>query len=134
MQRYTELGNGRKWPPRPPPRPRCASPTTTTALTDDVLALVVFKTGVSDPQGRLAAWTEDDDRPCSWPGVGCDARTGRVTSLSLPAASLSGRLPRALLRLDALLTLALPRNNLSKDDGDDSAFVPTYMFSQSFSR
>ncbi|KAK1632460.1 hypothetical protein QYE76_006775 [Lolium multiflorum] len=62
MQRYTELGNGRKWPPRPPPRPRCASPTTTTALTDDVLALVVFKTGIADPQGRLAAWTEDDDR------------------------------------------------------------------------
>ncbi|XP_047053570.1 probable LRR receptor-like serine/threonine-protein kinase IRK [Lolium rigidum] len=89
------------------------APTTTTALTDDVLALVVFKTGVADPQGRLAAWTEDDDRPCSWPGVGCDARTGRVTSLSLPAASLSGRLPRALLRLDALLTLSLPRNNLS---------------------
>ncbi|CAO2166844.1 unnamed protein product [Urochloa humidicola] len=90
-----------------------ATTTTTRALTDDVLALVVFKTGVSDPSGRLAAWTEDDDRPCSWPGVGCDARTGRVTSLSLPAASLSGRLPRALLRLDALLSLSLPRNNLS---------------------
>ncbi|CAM0883055.1 unnamed protein product [Alopecurus aequalis] len=90
-----------------------ATATTTTALTDDVLALVVFKTGVADPLGRLAAWTEDDDRPCSWPGVGCDSRTGRVTSLSLPAASLSGRLPRALLRLDALQTLSLPRNNLS---------------------
>jgi len=62
--------------------------TTTSALTDDVLALVVFKTDVSDPSGRLATWTEDDDRPCSWPAVGCDARTGRVTSLSLPAASL----------------------------------------------
>ncbi|KQK10357.1 probable LRR receptor-like serine/threonine-protein kinase IRK [Brachypodium distachyon] len=86
---------------------------TTAALTDDVLALVVFKTGVADPLGRLAAWTEDDDRPCSWPGVGCDARTGRVTSLSLAAESLSGRLPRALLRLDALLTLSLPGNNLS---------------------
>ncbi|VAH81250.1 unnamed protein product [Triticum turgidum subsp. durum] len=90
-----------------------ATATTTTALTDDVLALVVFKTGVADPLGRLARWTEDDDRPCSWPGVGCDARAGRVTSLSLPAASLSGRLPRALLRLDALLSLSLPRNNLS---------------------
>lgn len=90
-----------------------ATAPTAAALTDDVLALVVFKTGVADPLGRLAAWTEDDDRPCSWPGVGCDARTGRVASLSLPAASLSGRLPRALLRLDALLTLSLPRNNLS---------------------
>ncbi|KAK3165810.1 hypothetical protein QOZ80_1AG0038090 [Eleusine coracana subsp. coracana] len=85
----------------------------TSALTDDVLALVVFKTGVSDPSGRLAAWTEDDDRPCAWPGVGCDPRTGRVTSLSLPDSSLSGRLPRALLRLDALASLSLPRNNLS---------------------
>uniref|UniRef100_A0ACD5VVQ7 Uncharacterized protein n=1 Tax=Avena sativa TaxID=4498 RepID=A0ACD5VVQ7_AVESA len=90
-----------------------AAAPTTAALTDDVLALVVFKTGVADPLGRLAAWTEDDDRPCSWPGVGCDKRTGRVNSLALPAASLSGRLPRALLRLDALLSLSLPRNNLS---------------------
>ncbi|BAB85306.1 putative receptor-like protein kinase [Oryza sativa Japonica Group] len=90
-----------------------AAATAATALTDDVLALVVFKTGVADPMGRLAAWTEDDDRPCSWPGVGCDARAGRVTSLSLPGASLSGRLPRALLRLDALASLSLPRNNLS---------------------
>ncbi|KAL5230115.1 hypothetical protein ABZP36_028891 [Zizania latifolia] len=84
------------------------------AVNDDVLALVVFKSGVSDPMGRLAPWSEDADRPCAWPGVSCDARTGRVDALALPAAELSGRLPRsALLRLDALLSLLLPSNNLS---------------------
>ncbi|KAG8085928.1 hypothetical protein GUJ93_ZPchr0010g10086 [Zizania palustris] len=84
------------------------------AVNDDVLALVVFKSGVSDPMGRLAPWSEDADRACAWPGVSCDARTGRVDALALPAAGLSGRLPRsALLRLDALLSLLLPSNNLS---------------------
>ncbi|KAL5202580.1 hypothetical protein ABZP36_013532 [Zizania latifolia] len=84
------------------------------AVNDDVLALVVFKSGVSDPTGRLAPWSEDVDRACAWPGVSCDARTGRVDALELPAAELSGRLPRsALLRLDALLSLALPGNNIS---------------------
>ncbi|KAG8068317.1 hypothetical protein GUJ93_ZPchr0005g16085 [Zizania palustris] len=84
------------------------------AVNDDVLALVVFKSGVSDPTGRLAPWSEDVDRACAWPSISCDARTGRVDALELPAAELSGRLPRsALLRLDALLSLALPGNNLS---------------------
>uniref|UniRef100_A0A0D9WHQ5 Protein kinase domain-containing protein n=1 Tax=Leersia perrieri TaxID=77586 RepID=A0A0D9WHQ5_9ORYZ len=84
------------------------------AVNDDVLALVVFKSGVTDPTGRLAPWSEDADRACAWPGVSCDARTGRVDALALPAAGLSGRLPRsALLRLDALLSLALPGNALS---------------------
>ncbi|KAJ1263430.1 hypothetical protein BS78_09G184000 [Paspalum vaginatum] len=83
-------------------------------VSDDVLALVVLKSGLSDPAGRLALWSEDADRACVWPGVSCDPRTGRVSGLELPAASLAGRLPRsALLRLDALLSLALPRNRLS---------------------
>lgn len=91
-----------------------AAATAATALTDDVLALVVFKSGVSDPGGVLAAWSEDADRACAWPGVSCDARAGRVDAVALPSAGLSGRLPRsALLRLDALLSLALPGNNLS---------------------
>nr|CAB3461178.1 unnamed protein product [Digitaria exilis] len=83
-------------------------------VSDDVLALVVLKSGLSDPAGRLAPWSEDADRACTWPGVTCDARTGRVAALELPAASLAGRLPRsALLRLDALLSFALPGNRLS---------------------
>ncbi|KAL6841416.1 hypothetical protein ACP4OV_028934 [Aristida adscensionis] len=82
------------------------------AVNDDVLALVVLKSGLSDPAGRLAPWSEDADRACAWPGVSCGG--GRVTAVDLPSASLSGRLPRsALLRLDALLELALPGNNLS---------------------
>ncbi|KAL6620424.1 hypothetical protein ACP70R_035563 [Stipagrostis hirtigluma subsp. patula] len=91
-----------------------AAATAAAAVSDDVLALVVLKSGLSDPTGRLAPWSEDADRACAWPGVSCDARAGRVSALDLPSASLSGRLPRsALLRLDALLSLALPGNNLS---------------------
>ncbi|CAO2040518.1 unnamed protein product [Urochloa humidicola] len=83
-------------------------------VSDDVLALVVLKSDLSDPAGRLALWSEDADRACTWPGVTCDLRTGRVAALELPAASLAGHLPRnALPRLDALLSLALPGNRLS---------------------
>ncbi|CAL5095455.1 unnamed protein product [Urochloa decumbens] len=83
-------------------------------VSDDVLALVVLKSGLSDPEGRLAPWSEDADRACIWPGLSCDPRTGRVAALELPAASLAGHLPRsALPRLDALLSLALPGNRLS---------------------
>ncbi|GJN14715.1 hypothetical protein PR202_gb01570 [Eleusine coracana subsp. coracana] len=85
-----------------------------TSVNDDVLALVVLKSGLSDPTGRLASWSEDADRACAWPGVSCDPRRGRVDELDLSEASLSGRLPRsALLRLDALRSLALPGNSLS---------------------
>ncbi|TVU19848.1 hypothetical protein EJB05_36023, partial [Eragrostis curvula] len=91
-----------------------AEEATAASVSDDVLALVVLKSGLSDPTGRLAPWSEDADRACAWPGISCDERTGRVAALDLPAASLSGRLPRsALLRLDALRSLALPGNNLS---------------------
>ncbi|XP_062231660.1 probable LRR receptor-like serine/threonine-protein kinase IRK [Phragmites australis] len=87
---------------------------TAAAVSDDVLALVVLKSGLSDPTGRLAPWSEDADRACAWPGVSCDPRTSRVAALDLTAASLSGRLPRsALLRIDALVSLSLPGNNLS---------------------
>lgn len=91
-----------------------AGAATAATVSDDVLALVVLKSGLFDPAGRLAPWSEDADRACAWPGVSCDSRTGRVAALDLPAASLAGRLPRAaLLRLDALVSLALPGNRLS---------------------
>ena len=35
-------------------------------LNDDVLGLIVFKADVSDPEGRLATWSEES---C---GFGCD--------------------------------------------------------------
>ncbi|KAL5227332.1 hypothetical protein ABZP36_015597 [Zizania latifolia] len=68
-----------------------ATTTTTVALTDDVLALVVFK--------------------LAWPTHSAASPRGPRTTTAL--APGWGRLPRALLRLDALLSLSLLRNNLS---------------------
>ncbi|GJN31394.1 hypothetical protein PR202_gb19789 [Eleusine coracana subsp. coracana] len=93
-------------------------------LDDDVLGLIVFKADVTDPDGRLATWSEDDARACDWAGVTCDARTGRVSALSLAGFGLSGKLGRGLLRLEALQSLSLARNNLSGDVPADLARLP----------
>jgi hypothetical protein len=51
-------------------------------LDEDMLGLIVFQVDMSDPDGRLAMWSEDDERPYAWDGVTCDARTC-VSALSL---------------------------------------------------
>ena len=51
-------------------------------LDEDVLGLIVFKADMLDLDGRLVMWSEDDERPCAWDGVTCDARTC-VSALSL---------------------------------------------------
>ncbi|KAL6902036.1 hypothetical protein ACP4OV_004912 [Aristida adscensionis] len=93
-------------------------------LDDDVLGLIVFKADVADPDGRLATWSEDDERACAWTGVTCDARTSRVSGLSLAGFGLSGKLGRGLLRLEALQSLSLARNNLSGDVPPELARLP----------
>ncbi|KAE8779754.1 hypothetical protein D1007_47182 [Hordeum vulgare] len=80
-----------------------------------VVGLVPGGLRVADPLDRLAKWTDDDDHPCSWLGVNYDTCTGCMTSLSLLAALLPGRLlpcnnlcpPALLLNLIAFgLTVA----------------------------
>ncbi|XP_052149677.1 probable LRR receptor-like serine/threonine-protein kinase IRK [Oryza glaberrima] len=94
------------------------------ALDDDVLGLIVFKADVVDPEGRLATWSEDDERPCAWAGVTCDPLTGRVAGLSLAGYGLSGKLGRGLLRLESLQSLSLSGNNFSGDLPADLARLP----------
>ncbi|KQK21801.1 probable LRR receptor-like serine/threonine-protein kinase IRK [Brachypodium distachyon] len=94
------------------------------ALNDDVLGLIVFKADVVDPEGRLATWSEDDERACAWAGVTCDPRTSRVSGLSLDGFGLSGKLGRGLLRLESLQSLSLSRNNFSGDLPADLARLP----------
>ncbi|KAF8728601.1 hypothetical protein HU200_017866 [Digitaria exilis] len=93
-------------------------------LNDDVLGLIVFKADVSDPEGRLATWSEDDERPCAWDGVTCEPRTGRVSALTLAGFGLSGKLGRGLLRLEALQSLNLAKNNISGDVPAELARLP----------
>ncbi|XP_051131040.1 leucine-rich repeat receptor-like protein kinase PXC2 [Andrographis paniculata] len=87
--------------------------TTTTAFNDDVLGLIVFKAGLSDPHSRLASWSEEDNSACGWVGVVCDPATNRVSHLLLDGFSLSGHIGRSLVRLQFLRVLQLSRNNFS---------------------
>ncbi|KAG6503201.1 receptor protein kinase-like protein ZAR1 [Zingiber officinale] len=85
---------------------------TSAALTTDGLALLAFKSAVSDdPTRALAAWIEFDDNPCSWTGVTC--HLGRVVALALPDRELAGYLPSELSLLSELQYLSLPGNSLS---------------------
>ncbi|KAG9446704.1 hypothetical protein H6P81_012832 [Aristolochia fimbriata] len=94
-------------------------------LNDDLLGLVVFKSGLEDPTSSLASWTEDDDSACSWKSVQCDPRNGRVTRLSLDGLGLSGKINvRGLQKLTHLRDLSLSRNNFSGTITPDLARLP----------
>ncbi|GMP58667.1 hypothetical protein CsSME_00022253 [Camellia sinensis var. sinensis] len=83
------------------------------AFNDDVLGLIVFKAGLTDPHSKLTSWNEDDDNRCNWVGIQCDPRTNRVSELQLHGFSLSGHIGRSLLRLQFLRVLSLSNNNFS---------------------
>ncbi|XP_059632835.1 probably inactive leucine-rich repeat receptor-like protein kinase At3g28040 [Cornus florida] len=82
-------------------------------LNDDVLGLIVFKSGLHDPSSHLHSWSEDDDSPCSWDFIDCNPRTGRVTAVSLNGLGLSGKIGRGLEKLQYLKVLSLSHNNFS---------------------
>jgi len=62
-------------------------------------------------RGAYDAWTETDASPCGWHGVGCDGG-GRVTSLDLSGASISGPAFGNFSRLSALARLDLSDNTI----------------------
>lgn len=82
-------------------------------LNDDVLGLIVLKADLVDPTDALRSWTEDDNSPCNWTGITCDAQNGRVVALQLHELSLSGHLGKGLEKLSYLQTLSLANNNIS---------------------
>ncbi|CAH9108832.1 unnamed protein product [Cuscuta europaea] len=82
-------------------------------LNDDVLGLIVFKSGIHDRSLDLAGWTEDDNTPCGWKFVQCNTANGRVYRLSLDGLGLSGKIGRGLEKLQYLEVLSLSGNNLS---------------------
>ncbi|XP_062187984.1 probable LRR receptor-like serine/threonine-protein kinase At1g74360 [Phragmites australis] len=63
-------------------------------------------------RGAYDAWPESDASPCGWHGVGCGA-DGRVTSLDLSGASISGPAFGNFSRLSALASLDLSVNTIS---------------------
>ncbi|KAH7289735.1 hypothetical protein KP509_30G017100 [Ceratopteris richardii] len=102
----------------------------------EVDALIAFKRGVRDPDGRLDSWDATSVDPCTWFLVTCDSNN-RVQRLSLGRTGISGtisptfgqlsslqyldsmgnkltgRIPPELVRLSNLVALHLMQNELS---------------------
>ncbi|CAH8269655.1 unnamed protein product [Arabidopsis lyrata] len=89
------------------------SATADPTFNDDVLGLIVFKSGLDDPLSKLSSWNSEDYDPCNWVGCTCDPASNRVSELRLDSFSLSGHIGRGLLRLQFLHTLVLSNNNLT---------------------
>ncbi|XP_021891861.1 probably inactive leucine-rich repeat receptor-like protein kinase At3g28040 [Carica papaya] len=82
-------------------------------LNDDVLGLIVFKSGLHDPFSNLDSWNQDDNSPCSWKYIECNPLTGRVSGVYLDGLGLSGKIGRGLQKLQQLKVLSLSNNNFS---------------------
>eukprot|EP00250_Pteridium_aquilinum_P005598 c15670_g1_i1 orf=412-3393(-) len=93
--------------------PRLPCSNSSFQLNDDVLGLIVLKADLIDPTNALRSWTEDDNSPCNWTGITCDAQNGRVVTVQLHELSLSGRIDRGLEKLSYLQTFSLANNNIS---------------------
>lgn len=82
-------------------------------LNDDILGLIVFKSGLHDPSSYLSSWNEDDDSPCSWQYIQCNSVSGRVSHVSLDRLGLSGKIGRGFEKLQHLKVLSLSSNSFS---------------------
>ncbi|MCO5596574.1 hypothetical protein L7F22_050639 [Adiantum nelumboides] len=82
------------------------------AITPDGEVLLSFKQTLRNSDEILSHWKENDTSPCTWHGVLCDKRTGRVVSLNLASNKLWGNIAPDLGKLDQLQRLALQQNSL----------------------
>ncbi|XP_078149922.1 receptor kinase-like protein Xa21 [Carex rostrata] len=80
----------------------------------DKLALLAFKSHMSNgPSGALSSWN-DSFHYCQWQGVSCsNHHPDRVTALSLVSLSLSGRISPSLANLTFLKSLNLSDNKFT---------------------
>ncbi|XP_028800753.1 LRR receptor-like serine/threonine-protein kinase EFR [Neltuma alba] len=84
---------------------------TQTNITTDISALFCVKSHItSDPYNFLANWSVSSS-PCSWVGVTCNTRHGRVHSLNLGGMDLEGSISPQLGNLSFLVDLDLSNNN-----------------------
>uniref|UniRef100_A0A1D1ZHC1 Receptor kinase-like protein Xa21 n=1 Tax=Anthurium amnicola TaxID=1678845 RepID=A0A1D1ZHC1_9ARAE len=92
------------------------SPSSSPGRADDRLALLSFKSAISDdPLGATASWNESTP-VCQWPGVTCGRQPpGRVTELVLDGHQLVGTMSPGLGNLTFLTKLHLPSNRLHGD-------------------
>ncbi|KAG0449374.1 hypothetical protein HPP92_027414 [Vanilla planifolia] len=82
------------------------------ALNEEGFALLSVKGFIKeDPEGALSNWNSSEEDPCLWNGVAC--REGRVVSVSLPKAELSGTISPSLGSLPYLRHINLRNNRFS---------------------
>ncbi|GKV22649.1 hypothetical protein SLEP1_g32500 [Rubroshorea leprosula] len=87
----------------------CATCTPTGNVTDH-LALIAFKSKISnDPQGILKSWNESIHF-CRWTGITCSHRRDRVTTLNLSSRDLVGSLSPSIGNLSFLREIRLSNN------------------------
>ncbi|XP_074264512.1 LRR receptor-like serine/threonine-protein kinase FEI 1 [Silene latifolia] len=79
------------------------------ALSPDGQALVNFRQGLSS-DGILLRWRPEDEDPCRWKGVACDAKSRRVIHLNLSHHKLTGEISPEIGKLDRLEILSLNDN------------------------
>ncbi|CAN6362854.1 unnamed protein product [Urochloa humidicola] len=94
------------------------SPPPATALSPDGLALLSFKSAITDdPSSALSSWSDTDADPCRWVGVTCANITTsgppRVVGVAVAGKNLSGHLPPNLFSLPFLRRLNLHGNLLT---------------------
>ncbi|CAL9061554.1 unnamed protein product, partial [Musa banksii] len=80
----------------------------------DRLALLSFKSLVSDPFRALASWNDESLHFCRWRGVTCcnQSHLPRVTALELESLDLAGKISPSLANLTFLRRLHLADNRL----------------------
>lgn len=96
----------------------------TLQLNDDVLGLIVLKSGFQDPFKSLDSWNEDDESPCAWKFIKCNPGNNRVSEVSLDGLGLSGKIGRGLEKLQSLKVLSLSSNNLTGSIIPELALIP----------
>ncbi|GKV22634.1 hypothetical protein SLEP1_g32488 [Rubroshorea leprosula] len=91
-----------------------ATPTFSGNATDH-LALIAFKSKISnDPQGILKSWN-DSIHFCWWAGITCSHRRHRVTILDLSSRGLMGSLSPSIGNLSFLREIRLSNNSFHGD-------------------
>lgn len=89
-------------------------------------AQFLLKFAASIPHGPKLNWSTQVPVCSSWVGVACTPDGGRVRSLRLPGAGLSGPIPADTLgKLDALEILSLHSNRLALDLPSDVPSIPS---------
>ncbi|KAK9911805.1 hypothetical protein M0R45_035694 [Rubus argutus] len=65
---------------------------------------------------KVSSWKTTEGETsncCSWDGVGCDDRTGRVIALDVSHSYLYGQIPQKLAQLTSLTYFNVSHNNLT---------------------